>query len=143
MKYCNQCGNRVNDNDKFCPECGNKLASRVDNYSDSNSFENDDNDINYSVNNSSAKFAESFITDSNMAWLFIGIICPLIVTVIAYFFVKSKSTENAKKIVIGQIIRIIIFALIIILFAFVIKSGFIRDYFEKMVEFFSSFNEIN
>lgn len=25
MKYCNKCGNKVNDTDKFCKRCGNKL----------------------------------------------------------------------------------------------------------------------
>lgn len=139
MKYCNQCGNRVNDNDKFCPECGNNLTSRDDN----NSLDNDTYDKSYSTNNFNNNFAESFITDSNIAWLFIGFICPLIVTIIAYFFVKPKSVENAKKIVIGQIIRVIILAIIFILFAFIIKSGFIRYYFERMLEFFSSFSEIN
>ena len=26
MKYCPECGNKIEGNPKFCPECGNKLS---------------------------------------------------------------------------------------------------------------------
>lgn len=140
MRYCSQCGNRVNDGDKFCPNCGNDLLFNVNNPNNKNNNDSfnqnnyDYSDNNYNVN---TKFAESFVSESNTAWLFIGIIFPLIATIIMFFFVKTKSSDNAKKIVIGQIIRVILIAILIVLFVFIFKSGFIYRYFERMFEFIS------
>ena len=155
--FCGNCGQFVNDSDKFCKNCGVRVTP-IENKNTYNDFTNtnpikDNNDSyqKYNENNFQSKIVVEKEDKVNVFLVILSILIP-IVGLILFLTLKKETPKKAKAVGIAALISFIVgFILCIIIFNVIITSliedlEYIYEDFDeydskKLEEFFN--NEFN
>ncbi len=144
MKYCNQCGSRVDDNDIYCSQCGctvfldvnnpqkkikNKKTNQMN--ANNNAFDNasfqkintnnvletqniNKNSFKDNGENTKNNIDKKNDDNGNIGYFFLGLFLPIIGAVI-YCIIRKDYPKNGKRTLIGTIVGFIIIALLLIM----------------------------
>ena len=91
--YCSNCGNKINDNEKFCPYCGAEQTG----------------------NSKSPAHTVSSDDTGSIGWGLLGFFIP-IVGIILYFVWKNEKPLNAKIALKGAIISYVSAAVLVVVY---------------------------
>lgn len=130
--YCINCGNKLNENDKFCTSCGKKIDNSVNNMGTSNGLRTA----------SIVLGVLSIIASVTVIFLSYGFIMSIVGFILA--IVALKKGKNTLGIVLNSIGFCLSIIAGIILFVFIFRMAGIFDKYEYEIEddYMSKFKDI-
>lgn len=113
--FCKNCGQNVDENDRFCPHCGAKLKIDIPDFDEDIDINRDiDSHEIGSPNKNTLKKRKSNEDSGSVGWAVLGFILPIVGIILGLYWLKSKP-KCAKKAFMGVVV-LIFFVVIVEMF---------------------------